>query len=401
MSYINFGSSTYFTEVDFNKYVSFHKSEFDQLVDFRKVTFFGKARFMKSEFNNKTFFNRAIFTDTADFRHASFYGSSQFKECGFQADPIMKDAFFADVIFHNIKTLSSGVTLHLELTEIKGGEITQETTEEVYYNLRDSCIGDIDIKMPISEQIFERLFIYRTDFDGFDFSTHRYVLEPNWVLHKFTGESEYSNDIEADHFFAQNNSDVDIKKSNEDETVKETTEQPISTSRPLNWFLNPEARNLEVTYLKAKNGAEKSGDSQSASQFFIKEMMYRRQRHLHRIFGHHDSLLTKFKLSFLATTNLIFSLTCGYGEKPRRTLISSIVIIVVYAILFSSIVSNPPFNSSLGYLLLSVQSFTSLIVGPSASGTGFIDGFVIASEGFVGAFMIGLFIFALTRSVHR
>lgn len=130
-------------------------------------------------------------------------------------------------------------------------------------------------------------------------------------------------------------------------------------------------------------------------------MYYRRQAHMHRALDHEDSLSNKLKLLFLVMMNLTLSLTCGYGEKPRQTLGFSIVTIGVYAVLFSLVVSRPPFNSSLGYVLLSVQSFTSLIFGSTASIPEFGGSFLAASEGFIGAFMIGLFIFALTRSVHR
>jgi hypothetical protein len=57
--------------------------------------------------------------------------------------------------------------------------------------------------------------------------------------------------------------------------------------------------------------------------------------------------------------------------------------------------------STLAYFLFSFQSFIAFVVG-SPSGTDALTiRFLSAFEGFLGAFIVGLFVFVLTRQVHR
>lgn len=61
--------------------------------------------------------------------------------------------------------------------------------------------------------------------------------------------------------------------------------------------------------------------------------------------------------------------------------------------------SEAPFG--LGYVLLSIQSFITFILASSPVGAGFGPQLLSAIEGFVGAFLIAVFVFTLTRSIHR
>lgn len=405
MSYIRFGGATYFKAVDFNNYASFYKSTFDRLGDFREAMFTDTVRFLKAKFDDEVFFDQTTFVGDGDLRSAEFHDSTYFIKSELRSSAILQESLFSHLIFQDIETPGESVTIDLERARVDAGQFVQTNGEVVYYNVRDGVIGDVDIEVAGSRHVFDRFFIYRTEFDGFDFSTYRYVLAPEWTLHKFDGTIDDTYDLEADRFSIEG----EVKEAEASGAVGEEPDGPIQASssrsslrsRLLSRVVNPEAPDLEVTYLKAKNGAERVGDSQSESRFFIKEMYYRRQTHMRRALSHQESLFSRLKLLFLVIMNLTLSLTCGYGEKPRRTLGFSIVTIGVYAVLFSLVMSKPPFDSPLGYILLSMQSFASLIFGSSASIPEFAGSFLAASEGFVGAFMIGLFIFALTRSVHR
>ena len=61
--------------------------------------------------------------------------------------------------------------------------------------------------------------------------------------------------------------------------------------------------------------------------------------------------------------------------------------------------STAPFG--LGYLLLSIQSFITFILGSNPVDAGFGPQLLSATEGFIGAFLIAVFVFSLTRSIHR
>lgn len=406
ISYVRFADATYFKNAKFKDYASFYESAFQRLVDFRKVRFSDTARFMKAEFEDEVFFDQATFVGDGDFRNSIFLDSSYFVETEFHSGANMKNTQFKNAVFRNIGSSRDSLTIDMESARIDAGNFVQRDDVSVYYNLRDGLIGDVEIQIPESYDVFERFFIYRTDFEGFDFSDYRYFLTPDWALHTFAGATEYSYDLEANRFALE----VDIEASTntrEDKSEKQTDDfwEYVRTgdisSRIRDRFVNPAAPDLEVTYLKAKNGANKVGDSQGASRFFIKEMRYRRQAHLNRVFIGSEHVITRLKLLLLVAMNLTMALTCGYGEKPRRTIGFSLFTIGVYALIFPTFIPEPPFGSPFGYLLLSIQSFTSLLFGHSANLPGFAGSFLVATEGFVGAFMIGLFIFALTRSVHR
>jgi fumarate reductase subunit D len=122
--------------------------------------------------------------------------------------------------------------------------------------------------------------------------------------------------------------------------------------------------------------------------------------------------------------------TMGYGEKPQRVIYSSILLVVGFTVVFSWVdgfdgtkditynwgcgdpVTNGVFEfgcntvSTLGlgswmdYLLVSFQSFITFVLA-SVTGVSPTIRLVAQLEGFVGAFMVALLVFALTRSVHR
>ena len=402
ISYVKFGGATYFKAVDFNDYASFYKSTFDQLGDFRKAVFTDTARFLKTKFHDEVFFDQTTFVGHGDFRRSEFYDSTYFVESELHLSATLQESLFSHLVIHDIETPIESITIDLDQAKVDAGRFIQKNGEVVYYNLRDGEIGDVNIEVSDSMTVFDRIFIYRTDFNDFDFSNYRYELVPNWELHNSYDKTDDTYNLEADRVSLEVEAEVgdDLEEGSDGPSQVSSSKSDLQ-SRLMNRVVNPEAPDLEVTYLKAKNGAEQVGDNQSASRFFIKEMYYRRQAHIHRALNYQESSFDKLKLIFLVIMNLTLSLTCGYGEKPRRTLGFSIVTISVYAVLFSLVVSRPPFDSPLGYVLLSVQSFTSLIFGSTALIPKFAGSFLAASEGFVGAFMIGLFIFALTRSVHR
>ncbi|TKX73849.1 hypothetical protein EXE46_12180 [Halorubrum sp. GN11_10-6_MGM] len=405
LSYCAFRNTTYFAHVDFGEYASFHESSFDRLADFRYSTFGDVARFMKATFHDDAFFDRVVYEGDADFRHADFGGTAHFERTTFQASAILADSRIERGEFRDLETAAPSVTLDFTEAHVRAGAFVQQNGETAYYDFRDGRIGDVDIEMSGSERVFDHFYVYRTKFEEFNFSDYRDVLSPDWNLHTFSGSTRSDYEMEANRFSLDPDGDDGEEAAGDDRSadraglLERLRRRLSSASEGLLGTAN--ASDLEVTYLNAKNGAEMSGDSQAASRFFMKEMWYRRRAYVDRVLDRSEATGTRLKLLFLATLNAILSLTCGYGEKPRRTLEFSLVVVVGYALLFRITVGTPPFETEFGYLLLSFQSFTSLIFGSTASVPQFFGSFLVATEGFIGAFMIGLFIFALTRSVHR
>ena len=101
--------------------------------------------------------------------------------------------------------------------------------------------------------------------------------------------------------------------------------------------------------------------------------------------------------------HLIMGGLSGYGERPHRIILSSFFVITIFAVLFAALnavtcSASPSYNMSIAdYFYYSVVTFTTVGYGdfiPKAAP--FFRG-LAATEAFIGAFLIGLFIFTLAR----
>ncbi|MGB2706158.1 MAG: pentapeptide repeat-containing protein [Candidatus Omnitrophota bacterium] len=116
-----------------------------------------------------------------------------------------------------------------------------------------------------------------------------------------------------------------------------------------------------------------------------------------------ERYLLKKKGDLAYLPNLLMNLLCGYGEKPHRIILSSIFVILFYASLFlllHAITYAPSrdYAMSVGdYIYYSIITFTTVGYGDFIPKAAPLFRFLAASEGFIGAFMIGLFIFTLAR----
>jgi hypothetical protein len=111
-------------------------------------------------------------------------------------------------------------------------------------------------------------------------------------------------------------------------------------------------------------------------------------------------VLTRLNVLSKWARSLLLSATTGYGEQPYRVVGASLLTILGFGLLYrsSSIPTSDP--TGIDTLTFSFQSFVSFVLGPPETTSVFIRG-LSAVEGFVGAFFIGLFVFTLTRRVHR
>lgn len=98
--------------------------------------------------------------------------------------------------------------------------------------------------------------------------------------------------------------------------------------------------------------------------------------------------------------NAMLDATCGYGERAFRPVLFSLGLILFFSGIYASIELYLPYVGPQGYVTFSLEAFVSLLLGQPAT-TGELVSFLVALEGFLGAFMIALFVFTLTRSVSR
>lgn len=75
----------------------------------------------------------------------------------------------------------------------------------------------------------------------------------------------------------------------------------------------------------------------------------------------------------------LLGLITGYGEKPQRVLAWSVFIVLVFTALFAgfgeldglgvvenSFATTPPYDSMVGYLIVSLEAFVTLVLGDPA-----------------------------------
>lgn len=338
-------SAAIYNYTAFHDTVSIWTTTFNRKAEFWATTFHGDVNGTYAEFNGRTSFADVTFDGSVEFDNASFHDTVHFRDVQ-STEPIS----LADAV-------------------LERGTISLPASNPPFYDFTRATIGDItfDADETIAENLFEYFNITETVFDDFDFAKYSAYLRPDWKLHTNT-----------------------------------VPDAPFDT--------NPCPDELEATYLKAKQGAKAVGHNKAASEFFFHEMRFRKQQHKSRIRQSWPDLVTDwdtFKNSVVSTVRWISNATlgyiAGYGERPRNVIYSSLFVVFAFAVLYPFLDTEDAYAGVIGeeYLLLSFQSFITFILGQTPEQATFWFEFATAVQGFIGAFLIALLVFTLTRSIHR
>lgn len=247
---------------------------------------------------------------------------------------------------------------------IESGELIVLDSEKSVYQLEKATVGDVIIGYPDDIGVFDNLYIGDTKFTEFDFSNFREsLINSNWV--------------------------IDGIRKNGKHTQYEKR---------------------ETTYAKAKAGAANQGDTYAESKFFIMERRCRRDRYFSE-YKNSDSLKKKAAASYKAVSNLLYDASCKYGESPGRVMLISLGSIFAFAMLYwvlqegisnwSSVSYGVNFDGAIGYLVFSLQAFTSFFLPGNLEPENQLIHLVSSVQSFFGAFAIALFVATLVRTVER
>lgn len=388
-----FEEAAYFTETEFENEVYFTKAGFQDRARFIEARFaqggwFYKTKFTEADFSRSTFdgpadfihahfgrvhFREAVFRRRVDFKmvtfdHAMFQAvkfdaGAYFDEAAFPERANFRQTTFEDLVsFEALRIPEATCCIDLQRATIASGRLHQPTDGTIVYDVTDGEIGDISLAAgAMADDLFTHFRFLNTTFDGFDFGTYRDALHrADWTIH----EVKQVPGLERD-------------------------EDP------------PSAGALENTYLKAKNGANTIGDTKAAAEFFRKEMLYRRYQYLPQARDADRGWRDRLTAAGRWGANLLLDLTAGYGERPSRVIEISVGIILLFGGLFAITQSDPPYDTPIGYLILSLESFITLVLGGAENIPNPWIRLLAQVEGFIGAFLIALFVFTLTRSIHR
>lgn len=406
--------ATFSGKVDFSKArvsgVAQLRGTYETAGIFNYTTFERDVVLWNSTFENKAEFLATTFHGRFDCGHVRFGGLTRFCETTFLDTVDMTDSSFEETLqFRRVR--SPNAAIDLRRATVRAGTI--ELFEGgPHIDLSDASIGDVSIiasdDSTLPEDPFAYLHVRRTRFDGFDFSRHAAAFKPDWRV--------------------------------------DAIAESWPGTRPFIEDRLGRYESLEDTYLRAKSGATRSGHDKAASEFFVHEMRYRRKQHA-TLFGRRlrslllespttlpqyvlapisaagrglidvgrttlpfDSLKPKrrgetpaWQSGYRWVSNATLGFVAGYGERPQRPLVASIVTIAVFAGLYRLLDVPPTAGASygLGYILLSLQSFITFILGSGPVETAFLPQLLSSIEGFFGAFLIAVFVFSLTRSIHR
>ncbi|WP_434522777.1 hypothetical protein [Halorubrum sp. AS12] len=437
--YVQFDSSVTFNGAKFRDIAMFNSAVFaDQVelwatvegkADFTRATIQGTAQLRGTYktaaiFNYTTFESDVIlwnstfggkveclateFCGPVDAAHPSFQGVVRFCETTCHEPVTLRSATFDEIV--RFRRLQAPTTvIDLRKATLTAG-VVEQSTPPAYFDLANATVGAVELTVAdgvsLPENPLAYLHINRTAFDGFDFSAHSHVLKPTWQLDGLTEEwpgTVAGADLDRVEQYAQR----------------------------------------EETYLRAKSGATDAGHNKAASEFFVHEMRSRRKQHAATVRQRWAALRTEAEIvpwvvyapvvgtarsigdlvrqlsptrtrqptsttpAWLAgyrwVSNGTLGLITGYGERPQRPILASVGTIFLFAGGYRLLGVTPPVEGRLGvgYLLLSLQSFITFILGASPVDAGFGPQIMSAVEGFLGAFLIAVFVFALTRSIHR
>ncbi len=326
------------TEVSFQDDVWFDDAKIDGKVTAKASTFGGRASFSNCEFNNAVLFQRSTFESDVRFDEAGFDGGASFKNAH------LKIPLFSH-------TRCAGPELDFSGATLGDGQIVQPADDPTYYNFTGALLGNLTLEVADGSPIDVESFRFvSTRYDGFEFADHPPLYTVKKSLEQYAG--------------------------------------PVS---------EPSCETLEKTYLKAKNGASMVGDSDAAGKFFVRELVNRAKVHW----------VNRRPWSLIKNSTL--RATSKYGQSPARVIGSSIVLIVGFGGVFygaQSRTDNFPvepgstYDGLGGAMLLSLESFTTLVFGGADVSNQAIR-LVGAVEGFIGALMIALLLYALTQSIDR
>lgn len=116
-----------------------------------------------------------------------------------------------------------------------------------------------------------------------------------------------------------------------------------------------------------------------------------------------ERLSFKKKGSLHYIPSLFMNMLCGYGEKPYRIVLSAVGTILFFSVLYLAFNSIEPSAAPketlnwIDYIYFSTITFTTVGYGDIIPKPYWLFRGLAASEGFIGTFLTGLFIFTLAR----
>lgn len=368
--------SVKFDTVDLNRFTA-HNTAFKEIINFRETNFRkgcsfrgadinGKADFSTSQFHSEVDFreitvNKTLdceyisFNEIVDFNEATIRGELRLQRAKFLENPLFRNAEIEQLEMQGIGTGNSARVLDFEDAQISNGTLDVGGDPAIGANLHNTTVGDLKIESSDESSVFEYLRVVNTTFEKFNFQIYRQdLVATGYNIHALAPDL-------LDSF------------------------EPLSPAI------------LEQTYLKARKGAQQIDDSVTRSEFFLKQMHFRKRQQLDAFRKSEATISTRLFALNRYLTGVFLSWTCGFGERPGRVISLASSTIIAFAIVYNQFPLSTPRDSILDSLLFSIQAFNALIIGAPSTVSRNLTIFVV-TEAFIGAITLSLFVVTLTRS---
>lgn len=174
-----------------------------------------------------------------------------------------------------------------------------------------------------------------------------------------------------------------------------------------NWLFR-----VAKTYKSLKSAVLNEGNYEDAGELYYREKICRKDSHKVAFLSGSKKFFKKRKKKIffsvwrefwawlLAT---LFNVTCGFGERVKRVILSGLVIIFGFSIPYffvnSSSTTQSPIENYFDGLYLSFDSFTTLGTGDFSSLGSFR--WLAQLEAFLGVFLLSLFLVVFVRKMSR
>ena len=331
--------------------------------------------FSDSEFRSDVNFSDSTFNEIARFRHTRFLGNSSFKRISFT------HANFHDATFALKCNFSPK---HEDQTDQKPTFLIADFTGAQFEGggSFDRCImpnGDFQ-DSSILNLSFREVNLDRVRFAG-ALMESTYLSDSEWTVEIDRKQYKSLHD-----FLTVYDPRLIIREELE---AKQLPDEEFEEK-------GEAYKKAESTYRRIKHSLANEGDYEKAGEFYIHEMRMKRMRYQCSI-----GFLAKWNYFW----NILYSWTCGYGERPKRVFLNALLMIIVFTLLYyaGSGISkddDESYDPSLKECLyFSVVTFTTLGYGDYAPKSGFQ--LIAVFEAFFGAFTIALFVLVFGRKVMR
>ena len=350
--------------VTFERDVRFEAAYFDYYLRLVDATFEGAVNFRLATFDDEVGLSGATFAEAGTFEEARFRRLLAIEDLTINGRFELENADVDRITLEIAPDQPADTVVSLAGSNVRAGTVRIPADGTVAVDLDRTTVGSVKFTAIDGGSVLEYVRFLRTTYDGFEFEDDDDVdpERTNWTIHTL---------------------------ENEDVLPREDRIDPTPTT-------------LRQTYLNAKNGADDVGNNTAAGAFFYRELVYRRRSHFERARDGSLSPLRRVRALTKWARNGVLAVTAGYGERADRVIYSSLAVIGLFAVLYSLVIQPLDQDASVvDYTTFSAQVFVTFIVGSPPTNTSTLGEAIVVAQGFIGAFLIALFVFTFTRRVYR